>query len=124
MDSPNSLLVDVFIFDHQLVLFCLTETWLQDASVNESTLQNLKSQTSDWVLRTDKVITVGDLNSVDNNYQHCIYFTGFTQIVNKATHSFNHYLDSVLEYGVEIDHLIVFPSTHMLSDHFNITGLT
>ena len=45
----------------------------------------------------------------------------FSQCVDKPTHIFNHTLDLVLAYGVEIEHLIVFPHNKDLSDHYLIT---
>ncbi len=41
--------------------------------------------------------------------------------VHKPTHPFNHTLDLVLTYGIEIDHLIVFPHNPLLCDHYMIT---
>ena len=36
-------------------------------------------------------------------------------------HCFNHTLDLVLIYGIEIDHLRCFPQNYFLSDHYFIT---
>jgi len=46
---------------------------------------------------------------------------GFCQRVQKPTHSFGHTLDLVLTYGVDIEHLKVFPQNPLLSDHNLIT---
>lgn len=40
--------------------------------------------------------------------------TGFYQSVNKPTHRLNHALDLILSYGIEIEHLIVFPENPLL----------
>lgn len=58
---------------------------------------------SDSVLRTDKVIIVGDLNiSVDINND--------SFRTDKSTDPFNHTLDLVeLIYGVEVEDMSVFP---------------
>ena len=81
------------------------------------------------VLKYEKVIIVGDFNiHVDvNNDCLASAFTslldsiGFSQNVNKPTHSFNHTLDLVLTYGIEADHITVFPQNPVLSDHSLIT---
>ncbi len=81
------------------------------------------------VLRTDKVIIVGDFNiHVDNTEDSLsIAFTsildsiGFSQSVNKPTHCFNHTLDLVLTYGIGIENFIIFPQNPLLSDHYLIT---
>ena len=193
------------ITDHQIDLFCLTETWLQQeeyVSLNESTPSshsnchippitsqgggvaaiyhsslkmnqrpkpgyssfenltlslsnpNLKAQKpvlfvvvyrppgpyteflsqfsdflSDLVLSSDKVIIVGDFNihvdvnsdSLTTAFNSILDSIGFSQHVNEPTHSFNHTLDLVLTYGIEIEQLIVFPQNPLLSDHFMIT---
>uniref|UniRef100_A0AAZ1Y2P9 Reverse transcriptase domain-containing protein n=1 Tax=Oreochromis aureus TaxID=47969 RepID=A0AAZ1Y2P9_OREAU len=46
---------------------------------------------------------------------------GFSQNVKEPTHHFNHTLDLVLTYGIETEHLTVFPENPLLSDHFLIT---
>uniref|UniRef100_A0A3Q3MS83 Reverse transcriptase domain-containing protein n=1 Tax=Mastacembelus armatus TaxID=205130 RepID=A0A3Q3MS83_9TELE len=84
---------------------------------------------SDLVLRSDKVIIVGDFNihvDVENNslsiaFNSILDSIGFIQNVNKPTHCFNHTLDLVLTYGIEIEHLIIFPPNPVLSDHSLIT---
>ena len=84
---------------------------------------------SGLVLSTDKVIIVGDFNihvDVDDDSLSTAFISlldsiGFSQSVNKPTHCFNHTLDLVLAYGIEIEHLIVFPQNPLLSDHYLIT---
>ncbi|MHC5791746.1 hypothetical protein ACYT6H_09135, partial [Streptococcus pyogenes] len=46
---------------------------------------------------------------------------GFSQNVKEPTHHFNHILDLILTYGIETEHLTVFPENPLLSDHFLIT---
>ena len=84
---------------------------------------------SSLVLKTDKVIIVGDFNihvDVDNDCLSAAFISlldsiGFCQRVQKPTHSFGHTLDLVLTYGVDIEHLKVFPRNPRLSDHNLIT---
>ncbi|KAM7366739.1 hypothetical protein PAMP_014689 [Pampus punctatissimus] len=84
---------------------------------------------SGLIVKTDKVIIVGDFNIHVDNHNHSLSTAfislldsiGFCQNVNKPTHCLNHTLDLVLSYGIEIDHLIVFPQNPILSDHFLIT---
>ncbi|XP_054869434.1 uncharacterized protein LOC129349621 [Amphiprion ocellaris] len=84
---------------------------------------------SDLVLSSDKVIIVGDFNihvdvdsdSLTTAFNSILDSIGFSQHVNKPTHSFNHTLDLVLTYGIEIKQLTVFPRNPLLSDHFMIT---
>ena len=84
---------------------------------------------SNLVLSTDKVIIVGDFNihvdvdvdSLSTAFISLLDSIGFSQSVNKPTHCLNHTLDLVLTYGIEIEHLIVFPQNPILSDHHLIT---
>ncbi len=84
---------------------------------------------STLVLKTDKVIIVGDFNihvDVENDSFSTAFISlldsiGFSQSVHEPTHCFNHTLDLVLVYGIEIEHLIVFPQNPSLSDHCLIT---
>ena len=84
---------------------------------------------SSLVIKSDKVIIVGDFNvhadvtndSLSNAFTSLIDSIGFWQSVNKPTHCFNHTLDLVLSYGMDIEHLIVFPHNPLLSDHYLIT---
>ena len=84
---------------------------------------------ADLVLSSDKVIIVGDFNihvddendSLNSAFSALLDSVGFSQNVNKPTHCFNHTLDLVLTYGIEIEHLIVFQQNSALSDHFLIT---
>ncbi|XP_075941538.1 uncharacterized protein LOC142943729, partial [Anarhichas minor] len=84
---------------------------------------------SSLVLKTDKVIIVGDFNihvDVENNSLSTAFISlldsiGFCQNVQKPTHCFNHTLDLVLTYGINIEDLIVFPQNPLLSDHYLIT---
>ena len=46
----------------------------------------------------------------------------FLQCVNEPTH-INHTLDHVLAYGIETEHIIVFPQNAFLSDKANISVL-
>ena len=81
------------------------------------------------VLKTDKVIIVGDFNihvdvendSLSTAFLSLLDSTGFSQMVNKPTHLHNHTLDLVLTYGIEVEHLVVLPQNPVLSDHFLIT---
>ncbi|XP_053300289.1 uncharacterized protein LOC128459207 [Pleuronectes platessa] len=84
---------------------------------------------SNLVLKTDKIIIVGDFNiHVDNN-KDCLSVAfisildsiGFSQCVHKPTHCGNHTLDLVLSYGVGIENLTVLPRNPVLSDHNLIT---
>ena len=84
---------------------------------------------SDLVLKTDKIIIVGDFNihvDVENDslsaaFTSLLDSTGFNQNVDKPTHYLNHTLDLVLTYGVEIDNLEIHPHNPLLSDHYLIT---
>ncbi|XP_054860077.1 uncharacterized protein LOC129347328 [Amphiprion ocellaris] len=84
---------------------------------------------SDLVLSSDKVIIVGDFNihvdvdsdSLTTAFNSILDSIGFSQHVHKPTHSFNHTLDLVLTYGIEIKQLTVFPRNPLLFDHFMIT---
>ena len=84
---------------------------------------------SSLVLKSDKVIIVGDFNihvnvtndSLSSAFTSLIDSICFCQSVNKPTHFFNHTLDLVLSYGMDIEHLIVFPHNPLLSDHYLIT---
>uniref|UniRef100_A0A8P4KLV1 Reverse transcriptase domain-containing protein n=1 Tax=Dicentrarchus labrax TaxID=13489 RepID=A0A8P4KLV1_DICLA len=84
---------------------------------------------SSLVLKSDKVIIVGDFNihvdvnndSLSNAFISLLDSIGFYQSVNKPTHCFNHTLDLVLSYGIDIEHLIVCPHNPFLSDHYLIT---
>ena len=70
---------------------------------------------SNLVLKTEKVIIVGDFDiHVDNNkdslsvaFIPVLDSIGFSQCVHQPTHCCNHTLDLVLSYGVKIEHLIV-----------------
>uniref|UniRef100_A0A8D0CS33 Reverse transcriptase domain-containing protein n=3 Tax=Sander lucioperca TaxID=283035 RepID=A0A8D0CS33_SANLU len=81
------------------------------------------------VLKSDKVLIVGDFNihvDVDSNslstaFNSLLDSIGFSQSVHEATHCFNHTLDLVLAYGIKIEDVIVFPQNPLLSDHFLIT---
>ncbi len=67
---------------------------------------------SNLVLKTDKVIIVGNFNihvDVDNDSLGSAFISlldsiCFSQCVHKPTHHFNHTLDLVLTYGIEINH--------------------
>jgi len=84
---------------------------------------------SSLVLKSDKVIIAGDFNihaDIDNDSLATAFISlldsiGFSQGVHKPTHCFNHTLDLVLTYGIEIDSLTVFPQNPSLSDHYLIT---
>ncbi|XP_078019129.1 uncharacterized protein LOC144458973, partial [Epinephelus lanceolatus] len=84
---------------------------------------------SSLVLKSDKFITVGDFNiyvDVDNDSLATVFISlldsiGFSQGVHKPTHCFNHTLELVLTYGIEIDNLTVCPQNPSLSDHYLIT---
>ncbi|XP_051233806.1 uncharacterized protein LOC127350821 [Dicentrarchus labrax] len=73
---------------------------------------------SSLVLKSDKVIIVGDFNihvdvdndSLSNAFISLIDSIGFCQSVNKPTHCFNHTLD-----------LDLFPHNPFLSDHYLLT---
>ena len=76
---------------------------------------------------TDKVIIVGDLNifvEVDNDSLSIVSISlfdliGFTQSVNKPTHSFTTHPRPCSDF--EIQHLLIFPQNPLLSDHYLIT---
>ena len=76
------------------------------------------------VLKTNKIIIVGDFNiHVDNNndslsvaFISVLDSIGFSQCVHQPTHCCNHTLDLV-SYSVKIQHLIVLPPNPILSDH-------
>ena len=84
---------------------------------------------SSLILDSNRIILNGDLNihvdvgtdSLNNAFSSLIDSLGFSQCVDKPTHIFNHTLDLVLVYGIEIEHLIVFPYNKALSDHYLIT---
>ena len=84
---------------------------------------------SSLVLDSNMIILNGDLNihvdvgtnSLGSAFSSLIDSIGFSQCVDKPTHIFNHTLDLVLVYGVEIEHLTVFPHNKELSDHYLIT---
>lgn len=71
------------------------------------------------VLQSDKLIIVGDFNihvDADNDRLSTAFLSlldsvGFSQIVHKPTHCFNHTLDLVLSYGIDSEqffHKILF----------------
>jgi len=72
---------------------------------------------SSLVLKTDKVIIGGNFNihvnvgndSLSAAFISLLDFIGFCQRAHKLTHCFNHTLNLVLIYGIEIEHLIVVP---------------
>lgn len=80
---------------------------------------------SDLVLKTDKVMIVGDFNnhvdvkndSLSTAFSSLLDLVGFCQSVHKPTHCFNHTLDLVLTYGIEIENLVVFSHNPILTDH-------
>lgn len=84
---------------------------------------------SNLVLSSDKILIVGDFNiHVDNDsdslssaFMSLIDSIGFFQAVCEATHCFNHTLDLVLAYGLDINELKVFPENPLLSDHYLVT---
>ena len=84
---------------------------------------------SSLVLESNKLCLTGDLNihvdvetnSLSRAFNSLIESIGFSQCVNKPTHIFNHTLDLVLVYGIEIERLIVHPHNKLLSDHYLIT---
>ena len=84
---------------------------------------------SSLVLKTDRAIVVGDFNihvdnvndSLGSAFISLLDSVGFCQCVHEPTHCFNHTLDLVLTYGIEVDHLTVFPHVPLLSDHYLIT---
>ena len=84
---------------------------------------------SSLVLKTDKIIIVGDFNihvDIDNDSLSTAFISlidsiGFSQTVHEPTHCFSHTLDLVLVYGIEIEHLIVYPQNPLLSDHYLIS---
>ncbi len=84
---------------------------------------------SSLVLKTDRVMVIGDFNihvdnvndSLGSAFISLLDSVGFCQCVHEPTHYFNHTLDLVLTYGIEIDHLTVFPHVPLLSDHYLIT---
>lgn len=84
---------------------------------------------SSLVLKSDKVLVVGDFNihmDVDNDSLRTAFISlidsiGFSQSVHEPTHSHGHTLDLVLAYGIGIEHLKVFPQNSLLSDHHLIT---
>ena len=84
---------------------------------------------SSLVLASNKIILNGDLNvhvdvetdCLGRAFGSLIDSFGFSQCVDKPTHIGNHTLDLVLVYGIEIDHLVVFPHDRKLSDHYLIT---
>ena len=110
-------------------------------------LSEFSESLSTLVLKTDKVIIVGDFNiHVDDDKNLSVAFNsildygGFRQGVNKPTHCYtrfehqekryinvmyyyyyNHTLDLVLIYGIEIEQLLVEPHNPALSNHFFVT---
>ena len=62
-----------------------------------------------------------DSNSLSTAFNSLLDSIGFSQNVHEAMHRFNHTLDLVLEYGIKIEDLIVFPQNPLLSDHFLMT---
>ncbi|MDM5125194.1 hypothetical protein, partial [Aeromonas rivipollensis] len=60
-------------------------------------------------------------DSLNTAFYSLLDSIGFSQNVNEPTHRFNHIFDLVLTYGIETEHLVVFPENTLLSDHFLIT---
>ena len=84
---------------------------------------------SDLVLKTSKVIVVGDFNihidkkddSLSTAFSTLIDSIGFSQAINVPTHSFGHTLDLVLTHGIDPESVAVFHPNPLLSDHYLIT---
>ena len=62
-----------------------------------------------------------DNDSLNTAFIALLDSIGFSQNVNETTHCYNHTLNLVLTYGIEVEHLIVFPHNPSLSDHYLIT---
>ena len=62
-----------------------------------------------------------DNDSLSTAFISLIDSIGFSQTVHEPTHCFSHTLDLVLVYGIEIEHLIVYPQNPLLSDHYLIS---
>lgn len=131
---PNSYHISNCLLSttHQIDLFSLTETWLQDdeyVSLNESTPPSHSNYEflRDLVLRTDKVIIVDDFNihtdvssdSVISSYMSLLDSIGFSQNVNGSSHCFNHTSDLVLTYDIETEGLTIYSHNSPLSDNFS-----
>ena len=84
---------------------------------------------SDLVLKTSKVIVVGDFNihidkkddSLSTAFSSLIDSIGFSQAINVPTHSYGHTLDLVLTHGIDPECVVVFHPNPLLSDHYLIT---
>ena len=84
---------------------------------------------SSLVLESNKIILIGDINvhvdvetdCLNRAFTSLVDSIGFSQCVDKPTHTLNHTLDLILVYGMTVENIIVFPENPNLSDHFLIT---
>ncbi len=81
---------------------------------------------SDLLVNADKALIVGDFNiHVDNTndalglaFTDLINSFGVKQNVTGPTHRFNHMLDLIISYGIDLTDIDIIPQSDDVTDHF------
>ena len=84
---------------------------------------------ADLILKTSKVIVVGDFNihvdkkndSLSAAFSSIIDSTGYSQAITVPTHVHGHTLDLILTYGIDAEAIVVSLPNPLMSDHSLIT---
>ncbi len=79
---------------------------------------------SDLLVNADKALIVRDFNiHVDNTndaLRTCVYF-GVKQNVTGPTHHYNHTLDLIISYGIDLTDIDIIPQSDDVTDHFLVS---